>query len=167
MRIVPFFFMFLLQGSLVLGQASYLTRTIEWQNPKAQPQAGNIKDITSFSNSYYRDIKALFPYYHENISLQEGSKPDLLSFIRTETQPINPDHLPDHFLKKLTTDFPLEFYTSLENGNYVMQYTIFPFRINPVSGKPERLMSFALRLDQTRTPMVPQGNKRKSHSLKN
>ncbi len=165
MRFVPFFLLFLFQG--VIGQTSFLTRTIEWQDPKPQLQPGNIKDITSFSNSYCRDIKGLFPYYYENIPVDENRVPFSLSFVRTETQTISNEILPQYFKKKLTNEFSLEFYTSRENGKKILQYTIFPFRINPVTGKPERLISFALRIDQQEITPELHKKKLKSGTIKN
>lgn len=165
MRVVPFIILFLVQG--VTGQTSFFTRTIEWQNSKPQYQTGNINDITSFSNSYCRDIKALYPYYHENIPVEENSVPYSLTFVRTETQTITGESLPEYFKKKLSVDFSLEFYTSIENGKKVIQYTLFPFRINPVSGKPERLISFALRLDQQDSLPGSSLNTLKSKTLSN
>ncbi len=165
MRFLPVIFLFLFQG--IIGQTTYFTRNIEWEVPLTKNVSGNFKDITSFKNSYYQDIKSLFPLYYNNIAIEDKISDYSLSLIRTETQVISRDHLPAYFTDELTDNFELKSYSSIENGKNIIQYTIFPFRLNPLTGKTERLLSFALQLDVTEKLQAAEKGMRKSHKIIN
>ncbi|MFW5819995.1 MAG: hypothetical protein ACOCWA_01790, partial [Bacteroidota bacterium] len=165
MRILTFSLLFLFQG--LTGQTSYFTRNIDWQISEIKSEQGTPEDITIFSSSYYKDFKSLYPWYYEKIPLNQNIEDFSLAMHQTKVQEFPKEYLPDYFIEELDTDFKLESHLGIENGKKNIQYSLFPFRLNPVSGKAERIVSFALKLDYQEISPDLIKMKRKSSGLIN
>lgn len=133
--------------SLSHGQSWYYKREISWKQPVSEGRNVDFGELVSFPGGYYENYNSIFPLYHENIPWKQEIKELDLSLYLTQTEEIDPTRVPQKFRERLTGNFELKFYRSVAERHNYIQYSLLPFRINPLTGKVERLTTFILQAD--------------------
>jgi len=140
--LVPLLFLISLEGH---AQVWHMKRSIAWDHP-CQAKEIQIDSFISFSGATYDNVLAFFPVYFELFEWHPENT-DVDAMLVNVTYEEFEGKLTASRITEMAGRDEIKASVAFASLKPYLQVTIFPFRINDISGKLERIKDFIIRIE--------------------
>ncbi|MCK4630766.1 MAG: hypothetical protein KAT40_04945, partial [Bacteroidales bacterium] len=104
----------------------------------------------TFDGATFPDQQTMFPHYEKSITDNENIDESGIRLHILKTEPVPPEALKKiGNLEQLPVSFQINYYNYKQRKKQINHFDLIPLRINPASGKVEKLIDFVLEIVKT------------------